>query len=182
MTRSLLIITCGAGPASDLGKLVTMAHDVDWEIGVIATQAALPFLEQAGSTLAADVRSDYRPLTHQSGTRTVSDPDALIIAPATYNTVNKLAAGIADNYALTSAAELIGRGVPTVVVPFVNSALAARVPFKRSVIALRDERVYVLLGAHDGWEPHEPGTGTARRSAFPWSAALAIADRLARGV
>ena len=34
--------------------------------------------------------------------------------------MNKLALGIADTYALSSVAEVIGRGVPTVVVPAVD--------------------------------------------------------------
>ena len=73
--------------------------------------------------------------------------DALIIAPATYNTINKLALGIADTYVLTTAAETIGRGVPTVIVPFVNTAFAARKPFLASVESLRQEGVAVILGS-----------------------------------
>ncbi|WP_166387860.1 flavoprotein [Catellatospora methionotrophica] len=180
MTRRLLIIACGAGPTSDLGKLVTMAHDGGWEFGVTATPAAVPFLDRTGPLSAADIRTDYEMRASGSRKRSLSDPAALIIAPATFNTLNKLATGIADNYAMTSAAELIGRGVPTVVVPFVNAALAARAPFRRSVDALRDEGVYVMLGAPYAWEPHEPGTGHTRQAVFPWFAALEAATRLAR--
>jgi flavoprotein len=46
------------------------------------------------------------------------------VAPVTDNTVNKLALGIADTYALTVLVEAIGRGVSVVIVPFVNTALA----------------------------------------------------------
>ncbi|BCJ76903.1 hypothetical protein CS0771_64470 [Catellatospora sp. IY07-71] len=178
MTRTLLILVCGAGPAADVGKLVALAHDAHWEVGVTATPGALPFLDAAALPPSVSLRSDFKP-TSGSARRSLPDPQALIIAPATYNTVNKLAAGIADNYALVSAAESIGRGVPTVVVPFVNSALAARTPFRRSVAALRDEGLYVLFGAHDRWEPHQPGTGSDRRSVFPWSTALEVASRQA---
>ncbi len=178
MTRTLLVMASGAGPAQDIGRLVALAHDDGWEVGVTATPSALPFIDVAALPPSMSLRSDYRPASG-SAPRGLPDPQALIIAPATYNTVNKLAAGIADNYALTSAAELIGRGVPTVVVPFVNSALAARAPFRRSVAALRDEGLYVLLGADDRWEPHEPGTGSGRQRAFPWRAALEVAGRLA---
>jgi hypothetical protein len=104
----------------------------------------------------------------------------LVIAPATFNTINKLALGIADNYALTSAAELIGLGIPTVVVPFVNAALASRVPFERSVASLRGEGVHVLFGPEAGWGPHPPGAGTHNRAAFPWEEAFHTASRMAR--
>jgi hypothetical protein len=178
MTRTLLIVVCGAGPAEDIGKLIALAHDDHWEVGVTVTPGALPFLDTVALPPSVSLRHDFKPAS-PSASRGLSEPQALIIAPATYNTVNKLAASIADNYALTSAAEMIGRGVPTVVVPFVNAALAARTPFRRSVAALRDEGLYVLFGTHDRWEPHQPGTGSDRRSAFPWSAALKVAGRLA---
>lgn len=67
----------------------------------------------------------------QTGPRTLPTTDTVIVAPATYNTINKLALGISDNYALGSLAEAIGRRTPIVVVPFVNAALAARRPTSR---------------------------------------------------
>jgi flavoprotein len=67
-----------------------------------------------------------------------------VIAPATANTVCKLAAGIADAYALDVASECIGLGVPTVVVPFANTALSGRRPYQRAVTSLREEGVTVM--------------------------------------
>jgi hypothetical protein len=93
------------------------------------------------------------------------------MAPATYNSINKLAAGISDTYALNVAAEAIGRGVRTVILPFVNSALAGRLPFKRSVESLREEGVEVLLGKGI-WVPHPPGAGARLIRSFPWAKAL----------
>jgi hypothetical protein len=104
----------------------------------------------------------------------------LIVAPATFNTVNKLALGIADTYALSSVAEVIGRGVPTVVVPFVNAALASRAPFRRSVEMLRMEGVRVVLGPEDDWQPHPTGAGAGQRDRFPWEYALQVADTMTR--
>lgn len=147
----------------------------------MATLAALDFIDsnQIERLAGAKVRTSYQ--VSGSAERVLPSIDALIIAPATFNTVNKLALGIADTYPLTSAAELIGRGVPTVIVPFANSALAARAPFRRSVAALRDEGVIVLLGPDDNWQPHPPGTGTAKRALFPWRRAFdAVAGRVSR--
>jgi len=103
----------------------------------------------------------------------------VIIAPATYNTINKLAAGVADTYAMTSVAELIGRGVPTVIVPFVNAALAARTPFQRSIADLRAEGVRVLSGTDDDWESHQLGTGADEQAVFPWRTAFQTAEMMA---
>ena len=102
----------------------------------------------------------------------------VVVAPATYNTINKWAQGISDTYALGVLAEITGLDVPIVVLPFVNSALASRLPFRRSVETLRSEGVRILLGP-DGFEPHPPRTGGSLTSTYPWHLALDEADRLA---
>lgn len=180
MTRGhLQIVVCAAGPAADVTQLVTTATKHSWTTAVTATPSALDFIDaEAIERLTGHpVRSAYR--SSPGTSRSLPAADALIIAPATYNSVNKIALGIADNYAMTTVAELIGRQVPTVLVPFVNAALAARAPFQRAVAGLRDERVRVLLGTDDGWEPHPPGSGSSRQKAFPWTTAFRAATRLA---
>jgi phosphopantothenoylcysteine synthetase/decarboxylase len=175
----LQILVCAAGPAADVAQLITTATQRSWTTAVTATPSALDFIDALAieRLTGHPVRSTYR---SPPGTRrSLPATDALIIAPATYNSVNKIALGIADNYAMTTVAELIGRQVPTVVVPFVNAALAARAPFQRAVTGLRSERVRVLFGADEGWEPHPPGTGDSRQRVFPWAAALESATRLA---
>ncbi|MFE9689509.1 flavoprotein [Micromonospora sp. NPDC005806] len=178
----LHIVVCAAGPAADVTQLITTATQQLWTTAVTATPSALDFIDiQATERLTGHpVRSTYR--SFPGTRRSLPAADALIIAPATYNSINKIALGIADNYAMTTVAELIGRQVPTVVVPFVNAALASRAPFQRAVANLRDERVRVFLGTDDGWEPHPPGSGDSRQKAFPWAAAFEEATRLAGDV
>ena len=95
----------------------------------------------------------------------------LIVAPGTFNTINKLAAGISDTYALGVLAEGIGKGIPTVVLPFVNTALASRRPFHQAVTSLRNEGVTVLLGP-GRFEPHPPGRGGEHQADYPWALTL----------
>jgi Flavoprotein len=171
----LQIIVCGAGPATDVHELIVAAHTGSWTAAATATASAMPFLDtpRIESLTGNPVRTGYQAPT--TGRRTLPPVDALIIAPATYNTINKLALGIADTYPLASAAELIGRGIPTVIVPFVNSALAARAPFNRALIDLRSEGIRVLSGPDDNWEPHPPGTGPDTQASFPWKNAFLLA-------
>jgi phosphopantothenoylcysteine synthetase/decarboxylase len=174
--QALYIIVCAAGPASDVGKLVTLAQRRDWDVQVIATPAALdcidiPALEaQTGHP----VRSQYR----KPGQPRSPRADAIIVAPATYNTMNKWANGISDTYALGVLAEAPNLGIPLVVIPFVNTALAARHPFGHSVSVLRAEGIKILLGPGQ-FEPHPPGTGGTQLDSFPWELALAEAERQA---
>lgn len=175
----LQIVVCGAGPATDVAQLVSAAQKQHWTAAVTATPSATDFIDVPAieKLTGTPVRSSYR---SSSGTRRSLPPaNALVIAPATYNSINKIALGLADNYAMTSVAELIGRQVPTVIVPFVNAALAARLPFRRAVASLRDEGARILVGPEDGWEPHPPGSGTDQQHAFPWTTAFDTAARLA---
>ena len=50
-------------------------------------------------------------------------PGVVVIAPCTFNTLNKLAAGITDNLALSIAAQAIGRRTPLIVAIAVNIPL-----------------------------------------------------------
>lgn len=176
--RVLYVIACGAGAAPEVGRLVDQAQQRHWDVHVIATPAALDFLDinaleaQTGHT----VRSEHR-RPGPGRSRSLPRADAIVVAPATYNTINKWALGISDNYALGILAEAFGLRIPTVVLPFVNTALAAHPAFQHSVAVLRDARVAVLLGPGE-FEPHPPGTGNDRLDAFPWQRALDHADTL----
>jgi phosphopantothenoylcysteine synthetase/decarboxylase len=168
--RVLYVIVCGAGPAGEVGRLVELAQDRGWIVQIIATPSALAFID--GPKLEAQtgrpVRSEYR----SPGERKSPRADAIIVAPATYNTINKWANGICDTYALGILAEAPGLGIPVVVLPFVNSALAGREPFKDSVNALRGEGVRILLGPGE-FQPHPPGSGGDKIPDFPWQLAIA---------
>jgi phosphopantothenoylcysteine synthetase/decarboxylase len=173
--RILSVIVCGAGPASAVSTLVRLAHDRGWIVQVVATPAALDFFDPADieKLTGSPVRSQYRKPSEPR----FRDADAIIVAPATYNTINKWAYGISDTYALGILAETTGLGVPIVVLPFVNSALASRVPFQRSIESLRAEGVRILLGP-GGVQPHEPHTGGTLIDSYPWHLALDETARL----
>jgi phosphopantothenoylcysteine synthetase/decarboxylase len=154
---------------------VRLALDRDWMVQVVATPAALESFDQVAveQVTGGPVRSQYS----KPGSLRSRIPDAIIVAPATYNTINKWAQGTSDTYALGVLAEMTGMGTPIVVLPFVNSALAGRVAFRRSVQTLRSEGVHILLGP-GGFEPHPPRTGGSRIETFPWHVALDEADRM----
>jgi phosphopantothenoylcysteine synthetase/decarboxylase len=170
--RVVTVVVCGAGPASEVGELVKLARERGWAVDIIATHAALGFLDVAAlEGLTGNlVRSEYR-APGEALTRTLPEASAVVVAPATYNTVCKLALGISDTYALSVLAEAIGRGVPVAVLPFVNTALAARKPFVSAVESLRGEGVHVVFGPGQ-WVPHPPGTGGGRIASLPWAAVL----------
>jgi phosphopantothenoylcysteine synthetase/decarboxylase len=173
--RTLALVVCGAGPAAVIGTMISLARERGWAVQVIATPAALEFFDVLAAARRAGrpVRSAYR----DPGAPRSEPADAVIVAPATCNTICKWAQGISDTYALGVLAETTGLAIPTIVLPFVNSALASRAPFRRSVDALRVEGIRILLGP-GGIQPHPPRTGDTLIETYPWHLALDEADRL----
>jgi phosphopantothenoylcysteine synthetase/decarboxylase len=173
VARELSVVVCGAPPTSDVGALVRLAQQRSWSVRVIPTPDALSFVD-------ADLLETMTGNKVEVGYRSPTDPrpprpDAVIVAPATFNTINKSALGITDVHALGVIAESIGRQVPVIMVPWVNAPLAAREPFRRSVSQLREEGVYVLLR---GEHPADPfGVENSEVSEFPWLRALDVAER-----
>ncbi len=162
----LYVVVCAAGIAADVSKLITAAQKRDWAVGVIATPVAMGgFFD----TVAVEAQTG-RPI--RSAWRTPGDPrpfpppDAVVVAPATFNTINKWAAGTADTLALGTLCEAYGLGVPTVVLPCVGEALAAHPAYRASLARLRG------MGVRFG----EPYSGEAQegggRPEFGWERAL----------
>ncbi|GAA1108780.1 flavoprotein [Nocardiopsis composta] len=171
--KTVYVVVCAAGPAGDVGKLIDMAHERGWDVQVIATPSALAFIdiEALEKQTGRPVRSEHR----APGSPRSPKADAIIVAPATFNTINKLANGIADNYALDITNEAIGLHVPITILPFVNSAYAGRHPFIRSIDTLRTEGVKLLLGP-DVFTPHSTGSGHQAINNFPWVQAIEELD------
>jgi phosphopantothenoylcysteine decarboxylase len=140
----LYVIVCAAPPAATIHEFVERAQNAGWDVCVIATpQAAqwvdIPLLE----TLTGHVlRADYK----LPGT---ADPlpkaDAMIVIPATFNTINKVASGIGDTLATSILCEALGRGTPSlIVIPCLKMDLVRHPAFARSMTLLRECGVTIL--------------------------------------
>ena len=142
--RTLYVIVCGAGPATDVASLVRLAQAQGWQVCVITTPAGAEFVDKAEleALTGYPVRTEFR----KPDAPELSWPlaGAIVVAPATINMVCKWAAGIADNLALSILFECMGIDLPIVVAPNVNPALARHPAFQRSVSRLREWGVQVL--------------------------------------
>ncbi|WP_328521136.1 flavoprotein [Kribbella sp. NBC_00359] len=169
-SRVLHLFICGAGPAKRVQDLLDLAHGDGWDVYCVATDSAVEHFIDTDS-LARITQHPVRTTYRTAGNTPTPQPDAVIVAPATYNTINKWAAGIADNYVLTQLAELTGLGVRIVVLPFVNQALARNHAFSQSVETLRNAGVRILFGPGE-FEPHPPRTGDTAMTSYPWKLAI----------
>jgi len=77
----------------------------------------------------------------------------VLFAPCSFNSLNKLAHGIADNLALSVAAEAIGRGTPVIVGPSLNASLLAHPVAQASLNTLPNWNVSIVPPVDDGDGP-----------------------------
>lgn len=176
----LYVIVCCSPVAAHVGRLVRLAHRTGWDVAVIATPDGRKFVDVEGLA-----RMTGRPV--RSRFKNPQDPDvlpaadAIVVAPATVNTVNKWACGIADTLALGLLIEGHGLGLPIVAMPFTNTAMAAHPAFRESLVRLRSWGVRVLFGDHVMAMP-PPGGGNEHAVHFPWHLSLAALGPPARAV
>jgi hypothetical protein len=140
---TLYLVACGAGPAHQTHVLAGMAVAAGWNVFVGTTPNGASFVDQQEvlRVTSHPVRSGYE---SPEGLEGWPPADAIVVAPASLNTVNKLAAGIADSWVLSLLIECMGLDVPLVVAPNVNPALARHPAFQSSVRALRAWGIHVL--------------------------------------
>ena len=167
--RVLYVVVCAAPPASEVHELVKLAQAAGWEVCVIATPEAMHWIDSAmlAELTGYDVRSEYR---SAGEAKSLPDADAIAVAPATFNTVNKFRAGIADNMAVGVLCECLRAGVPIVLAPNVKAVLAEHPAFPASLRELASWGVHVLEQA-----PQPRGVRMA-----PWEAILEAVERHVR--
>lgn len=134
--HALYLVVCAAPPArTATGAVIRAAQAAGWDVSVVATPTAaagwLPagLAELSGHPVRSERRRPdeprYEPLAN-----------AVLVAPATFHTINAWAAGINDSLALGVLNEAFGRSVPVAVYPWVNVALRAHPAFARSMAVL----------------------------------------------
>lgn len=141
--RVAYVIACSAPPVLELPRLLSLLTERGWDPYVILTPTAATWV-------------DVDALAHVSGRpvrvepRTPADPDplppadAVIVAPLTFNSLNKWAAGISDTLALGLLNEALGFGSPIIAAPCIKGLLRRHPAYQRSIDGLRSAGVTVL--------------------------------------
>jgi phosphopantothenoylcysteine synthetase/decarboxylase len=92
----------------------------------------------------------------------------VLFAPCSFNSLNKLAHGIADNLALSVVAEAIGRGTPVIVAPSLNQPLLDHPQAQASVRILSTWNVTVVPPTDEGEGPRLAPTATLLETVRPY--------------
>jgi phosphopantothenoylcysteine decarboxylase len=140
----LYLIVCAAPPAQQIPDVVPHLQQAGWDVCVIATPQASRWMDLAAleGLTGHIVRTDYKMPWE-------ADPlpkaHAMLVMPATFNTINKWAQGIGDTLATSLLCEALGRGLPPVVtVPCLKMDLVRHPAFKKNIAFLRECGVRVL--------------------------------------
>jgi phosphopantothenoylcysteine decarboxylase / phosphopantothenate---cysteine ligase len=170
MARILLGVTGGIAAYKAL-EVVRLATKAGHAVRVVQTQTAQRFVGAASFAAltgapvltgeferdpARGAFPDQRPPEHDplSHLELVRNADVLLIAPASANTIAKLAGGLADNL-LTSAS--LAATCPVLVAPAMNNHMYEHAAVQANLQTLRDRGVTVLdpgvgaLGSKDEW-------------------------------
>ncbi|MGQ0775613.1 MAG: flavoprotein [Pseudonocardiales bacterium] len=139
----LYLVGCAAPPVQHIDGLIELLHQAGWEVCVIPTPRAASWIDDH----ALAQQTGY-PVRHDH--KLPDDPDSLprantiAVVPATFNTINKWAAGISDTFALGILNEAIGLRIPIIVVPYAKPSLAAHPEYGRNLVKLTEWGVNVL--------------------------------------
>lgn len=167
---TLYLFGSAAPPVFEVANVIADAQQRGWDVCLGLTPAAARWLEKDLPELERltghPVRSEYK-LPGQPDVWPKAD--VILLAPATFNTINQWAFGITSTLVVGVVAEGIGKRIPTVAMPCVNAAYAQHPALGRSIAELRDMGVTVLYGP-GGFEPNQPGE--RRPEGYPWHLAL----------
>ncbi|MGA3525856.1 flavoprotein [Melissospora conviva] len=131
----LYLVACAAPPALTIGETIALLQDDGWTVCLIPTPTTATWIdvaalaEQTGYPVRADWRKPQDP-------RLLPDADAVLVAPATFNTINKWALGNNDNYALGILNESLGQRLPMIVYPYARSTLTSHPAYAQHVALL----------------------------------------------
>jgi phosphopantothenoylcysteine synthetase/decarboxylase len=142
--RVLYLLVCAAPPAQQALYAVTALQEAGWNVCVIATPQARRWIDRSALEALTGrlVRTGYK-LPREADP--LPKADAMLVMPATFNTINKWAQGISDTLVTGILCEALGRGTPPVIaVPCLKMDLIRHPAFKKSVALLRNCGVRVL--------------------------------------
>ena len=169
-SQTLYLMVCAAPPAQHTAHVVQLLQEAGWDVCVVATPGSSRWIDQSSlSQLTGHVvRTDFKLPGKEDP---LPKADAMLVMPATFNTINKWAQGIADTLVTSILCEALGRGTPPLlVVPCLKMDLVRHPSFKKNIALLRSCGVCIL---------HEPERYPSPLM-VPWHEILEMLQRISK--
>jgi phosphopantothenoylcysteine synthetase/decarboxylase len=140
------LVVTGAGTARRAPELAARLAGLGRRLIVLTTPNASRIVAPRELALALEGHGDWRIVESYFEEAILPRPPhgVVLVAPCSFDSLNKLAFGIADNLALSVVAEAIGRPTPVIVAVSVNPPLWAHPRAQESATTLRGWGVEVL--------------------------------------
>lgn len=152
MSRVLYIVASAAPPVLDLAAAVSNVRAEGWDPCVTVTPTAARWLAVELGRIEAAAGRPVRVVDRLPGEpRPFPAADAVIAAPLTFNSLNKIALGISDNVALGTLNEAVGASTPLVLAPYFKADLMAHPRYAMSMELLTACGVQMVTG-EDGFQ------------------------------
>jgi phosphopantothenoylcysteine synthetase/decarboxylase len=178
MPDYLALVACGAPLSARADDVAALAVRAGWQVRVVATPSALNWLDNA----AIQSATGFAALVDQrqpNQAKRFPEPARVVVCPATFNSVNKLAAGIMDTYAAGILCESLASRTPMTVLPMVSTRLWDHPAWRPNLAALTAAGVTfvdIRTGRTDFSEAIESGTAPEVVAAFNPAWALVAAS------
>lgn len=144
-SRILYWIMCAAPPVQDWREAARQLQEDGWDLYAIPTTTAASWIDL--DDLAQVTRHTVRTRPRLPDEADELPPaTAVLVAPATFNTLNQWAAGINDSLPLGLLNELLGLRIPIVVAMYCKAPLAAHPAYRPNVALLEGAGATVLEG------------------------------------
>ncbi|ULJ68514.1 bifunctional phosphopantothenoylcysteine decarboxylase/phosphopantothenate--cysteine ligase CoaBC [Wielerella bovis] len=160
MNKHILLAVTGGIAAYKSCELVRLLKKQGHTVTVALSQAATEFVTaqtfqalSGNPVLTENGKGEGNGMAHINATRAA---DIMLIAPATANTIAKIAHGIADNLISEMAA---ARDCPLVVAPAMNVQMWRNPANLRNIDSLKADGVHILMPAHGEQACGEIGEG-----------------------
>jgi len=150
------VVVSAAEPARRIHELLALLQREPRDLVVVTTPTAADWIDERKVEeftmwpLRNRQRRFDEPKIHPAATLVVA-------APASFNTINKWAAGLNDDVALGVLNEALGAGLPIVAAPVTGPALASHPAFIRSLRTLAEAGVLLTatdaVSGPEGWQP-----------------------------
>lgn len=150
MKQKVVLAVCGGIAAYKTPDLVSGLRKAGFRVEVMQTPNSEHFVTPEALRVMADKywTMDWGNPDHINVSAEMTSRDAFVVAPATANTIAKMAHGIADNI-ITDTILALPREVNAIICPAMNSRMYRNNFVQANIQSLRD----------DGWEVLEPATG-----------------------
>lgn len=160
MSEYLALVACGSPLAARVHDVAAAAAHSGWRVRVVATASAMNWVDAE----RVEAVTGHPPLVDQrrpGEPKRFPTPGHVVVCPATFNSMNKLATGIMDNYASGLVCEALASGTPLTIVPLVSDALWGHPAWRGHLDLLRGAGVrFVDATTGRAGDPQPVGAGT----------------------